>query len=200
MIYDKIFKAGLVVGRFQPIHHTHAQMIQASLDLCDQVVLLVGSAQEHHTERNPFPVGLRMEMITTVFPTERLIVRPLTDLSHENDITEEWGAYVLREAHQHVDNPIDFMAYGNDENRRGWFNAESIKDMTTLIIPRHEGTQSATKVRELICQNKFWLWLGEVPYPIRGYYTQLRRILSTIDYYKERYDLGTASIQDPISE
>ena len=52
MVYD----SGLIVGRFQTFHKGHQSLVDAGLQLCDRVLILIGSAQESGTERNPYPI------------------------------------------------------------------------------------------------------------------------------------------------
>ena len=53
----------LFVGRFQPFHYGHLHAIEKILEECDELVLVVGSAQMSHEHDNPFTAGERIEMI-----------------------------------------------------------------------------------------------------------------------------------------
>ena len=53
----------LFVGRFQPFHYGHQYAIEKILQECDELVLVVGSAQMSHQHDNPFTAGERIEMI-----------------------------------------------------------------------------------------------------------------------------------------
>jgi len=63
--------------------------------MCDRLLILVGSAQESGTLRNPFSVETRIKMIKEIYPDDNVIVRGLPDLTNENDISAEWGRYLL---------------------------------------------------------------------------------------------------------
>jgi nicotinamide-nucleotide adenylyltransferase len=64
---------GLYVGRFQPFHKGHLALVKAALAVVDKLYIVIGSAQESHTERNPFTAGERMLMIVKTLETEGLI-------------------------------------------------------------------------------------------------------------------------------
>ena len=49
----KPYDCGVVCGRFQTFHIGHESLIDTALRLCDRVLILIGSAQEYGTERNP---------------------------------------------------------------------------------------------------------------------------------------------------
>lgn len=74
----------LFVGRFQPFHYGHLHAIQIILKECDELILVVGSAQMSHEHDNPFTAGERIEMIRAALnaasvPTDRYIVIPIPD-------------------------------------------------------------------------------------------------------------------------
>jgi len=56
-------KRALIFGRFQPFHLGHLEVIRWALKTFDELVLLVGMADESHTVRNPFTAGERIWMI-----------------------------------------------------------------------------------------------------------------------------------------
>jgi nicotinamide-nucleotide adenylyltransferase len=54
---------GIYPGRFQPFHLGHLEVLKWGLNKVDELIVLVGSAQESHTLTNPFTAGERIEMI-----------------------------------------------------------------------------------------------------------------------------------------
>lgn len=54
----------LFVGRFQPLHSGHVSAIKEALSGYDELVIVVGSAQENITARNPLTAGERVEMVS----------------------------------------------------------------------------------------------------------------------------------------
>lgn len=78
---------GLFVGRFQPPHRGHFEVVKwmfESLSL-DEVIIVVGSAQESHTLRNPFTAGERIEMLRRGLreyglSLDRVVIVPVHDI------------------------------------------------------------------------------------------------------------------------
>ncbi|RLG84918.1 MAG: nicotinamide-nucleotide adenylyltransferase [Thermoprotei archaeon] len=54
---------GVYPGRFQPMHKGHLQVIRWALQNVDELIIVIGTAQESHTIANPFTAGERMVMI-----------------------------------------------------------------------------------------------------------------------------------------
>ena len=74
----------LFVGRFQPFHYGHLHAIKKILEECDELVLVVGSAQMSHEHDNPFTAGERIEMIRAALdaadvPADRYMIIPIPD-------------------------------------------------------------------------------------------------------------------------
>ncbi|MFB6135089.1 MAG: nicotinamide-nucleotide adenylyltransferase [Halanaeroarchaeum sp.] len=55
---------GFYIGRFQPYHNGHQQVIEEIVSEVDELVIGIGSADRSHTMRNPFTAGERIMMIT----------------------------------------------------------------------------------------------------------------------------------------
>lgn len=54
----------LVIGRFQPFHKGHLEVMRTIAKECDSVTIGIGSAQFSHTLDNPFTAGERHLMIS----------------------------------------------------------------------------------------------------------------------------------------
>jgi nicotinamide-nucleotide adenylyltransferase len=77
-------KRALFVGRFQPFHYGHLYAIEKILQECDELILVVGSAQMSHQYDNPFTAGERIEMIRAALnsagiSTEKYLIIPIPD-------------------------------------------------------------------------------------------------------------------------
>jgi bifunctional NMN adenylyltransferase/nudix hydrolase len=83
------------IGRFQPFHLAHAAMLKRALALAPQVVVVLGSAFQARTPRNPFTWTERAEMIRGHFsdPDQaRLQFLPVRDAYDE----ARWALAVQR--------------------------------------------------------------------------------------------------------
>ena len=51
---SKKYDTLVYIGRFQPVHSAHLEIIRRALQLADQVIIIVGSANQPRTYKNPF--------------------------------------------------------------------------------------------------------------------------------------------------
>ncbi len=49
----------LLIGRFQPFHNGHLEVVKTISKKCDRMIIGIGSAQLSHTFENPFTAGER---------------------------------------------------------------------------------------------------------------------------------------------
>lgn len=182
MVYD----TGLIVGRFQTFHKGHQSLVETGLSLCDRLYILVGSSQESGTERNPFNISTRMSVIRTCYPDkERVHIYALADLTNENDITTDWGKYVLNNIDRYIYKAPELMIYGNDEARSRWFDMEDIKNTGEFIIPRSRLPISATMLREMMVKDERKEWMQYVDPKLHKMYDELRAELMSVPFYQE---------------
>jgi len=77
---------GLLIGRFQPFHRGHLEVVRKVLADRPNTPLLigVGTAEESYTWENPFTSGERLEMIERAFveaKVENVQLIPIADIS-----------------------------------------------------------------------------------------------------------------------
>jgi nicotinamide-nucleotide adenylyltransferase len=158
-----------------------------ALQMCDRVLILVGSSQEMGTERNPFDIQTRMQMIREIYPYDNVIIKPLADLSNENDITTDWGKYLIDNIEHHIYKKPDIMIYGNDESRSGWFDPDDIMDITEIIVPRNRIPISATQLREALLKNDKETWFRFHSPKLHKYFGRLREELLASKHYSNEF-------------
>lgn len=176
----KPYDVGLVCGRFQTFHKGHEKLINTGLMLCDRLLILIGSAQECGTERNPFNINTRTKMLRTVYGDDpNIMIYGLADMTDENDIRPEWGRYLLDNVDRYIYKNPEVMIYGNDESRSAWFAKEDLKNTTELIINRCELPISATQLRTFMIEDRRKEWMELVNPKLHKMYDELRRELLT---------------------
>lgn len=185
MTSNRPYDTGLLVGRFQTFHKGHQKLVETGLMLCDRLLVLVGSAQECGTERNPLNIETRIEMIKAVYQTDRVMIYALADLSNENDIRPEWGRYLLGHVDRYIYKAPELMIYGNDEARSRWFDTEDIKDTSEFIVNRGALPISATMLRDLMVRDDRREWMKWVDPKLHKMYDRLRNELMTVPFYQE---------------
>ena len=62
----------LFIGRFQPLHNGHLQIIQHASEEYDEVIIGIGSSQYDHTLENPFTSDERTLMIKKALEYEKI--------------------------------------------------------------------------------------------------------------------------------
>jgi bifunctional NMN adenylyltransferase/nudix hydrolase len=178
----KPYDLGLAVGRFQIFHKGHENNINTALQICDRVLVLVGSAQESGTERNPFDIHTRIKLIEEIYGNS-VLVRPLSDLTNETDITPDWGKYLLDKVKYYTGKAPEVMIYG-DEDAQGWFDKGDI-DFLRLVMPRSRIPISATMLRELLANGDLDEWMKWHSPKCHKHFPELREQLLRCSYYKE---------------
>lgn len=113
MKYDYL----VFIGRFQPFHFGHAEVIKKALSLSKKVIVLAGSANAARSLRNPFTLDERYTMIKKVFP--EVIVRGIDDHTYNDSA---W----IKQVNEVVK---DVILRGN-----GTFNPNGLKDYKIGLI------------------------------------------------------------------
>lgn len=182
---NKVYDTGLLVGRFQTFHKGHQKLVDTGLMLCDRLLVLIGSSQECGTERNPLNINTRTEMLRTVYPTDRVMIYAIPDLTDENDIRPEWGDYLMEAVDRYIYKAPELMIYGNDDSRSKWFSKEAIINTSEFIVNRGAIPISATILRELMVKNDRKEWMKWVDPKLHKMYDRLRNELMTVPFYQE---------------
>lgn len=86
---DYTFDCLVFIGRFQPPHLGHLAVIREALNQARQVIVLVGSAWQARSLRNPWRFDERQAMIRSGFDdadNQRLEITPLLDALYNDDV------------------------------------------------------------------------------------------------------------------
>lgn len=188
----KPYDVGLICGRFQTFHKGHESLVETGQKLCDRILILIGSAQECGTERNPFNVNTRTKMLKAIYgDCSEIMIYGLADLTNENDITPEWGRYLLKNADRYIYKAPELMIYGNDEARSKWFDPEDIRYTSEFIVNRGRIPVSATMVRKAMVLDNRKEWMSMVNPKLHKLYNELRDELMSVPFYQEmKYSLN----------
>jgi len=163
---------GLIVGRFQPLHKGHLAAIREALRKCDELIVVIGSAEDSHTERNPFTAGERFQMLLSSLTSKersRILIVPVRDLNRFS----LWVSHV--ESHLP---PFD-VVFSNSDLTRSLFSHAGYKVQRTKAYNPKE--YSATEIRRRIASNEKWKDL--VPEPVA-------RMLEAMDARQRLLDAG----------
>lgn len=181
----KEFKLCLILGRYNHFHNGHKMLVDLSRSISEKTLILIGSSSEKGTLRNPYDVKLREKLIKEMYGNfSDVIIAKLEDLTDENDISFEWGDYLIENATKIADEKPDLMIYGKDESRKGWFREEAVQDVTEIVVSRNKIDISATTLRKCLVKDDFDTWIKFVPKELHKYYNELREELLRIKEYQ----------------
>ena len=153
---------GLYIGRFQPYHLGHQAVIHKIAEEIDEIVVVVGSAQESHTPENPFTAGERLAMIYSALEDlrERCYIIPLQDI----DRNAVWVSHVLSMT------PAFDLVYSNNPLVVELFAEAGIEVRMPPMFGR--GSYSGTAIRKLMVEGGDWKCL--VPEPVASVIDKIR--------------------------
>ena len=145
----------LVVGRFQPFHNGHLKAILEVLSQCDELVIVIGSAEDSHTVTNPFTASERYQMIISSLPEEalsRIEIVPVRDINRYAVWVSHVESYVP---------PFDIV-FSNSPLTTTLFAQAGYEVKRTKAY--REKTYSGTEIRRRIAGGEKWKHL--VPGPV----------------------------------
>lgn len=92
---SKKYDLAVVIGRFQPFHFGHKKMIDQALEIADNVLILIGSANKPISHKNPITAEQRQHTILAAYEDlHNLHVSWLPDCDYAD---ESWQAAVMSE-------------------------------------------------------------------------------------------------------
>lgn len=164
---------GLVIGRYQPFHNGHLEVMQEIVHdpECDELIIAIGSAQESHTLVNPFTAGERILMLANALNDagiENYFLIPIIDLNRYS----VWVAHV-----ESLVPPID-VVYTNNSLTKRLFKERGYNVKTPNLYDRKR--YSGTMIRQKMINDEDWSEL--VP-------TSVSKIIIDLDGIKRLQEL-----------
>lgn len=99
-----------MTGRFQPFHNGHLALAKQILEECDELVIVIGSAQFNFIDKDPFTAGERALMIHRALMEAKIDLSKCYVIPVTNDENNaRWIAYLRSMAP-----PFDVLYSGND--------------------------------------------------------------------------------------
>jgi len=140
---SKKYDTLVLIGRFQPFHNAHLEIIKRATALCDQLVVVTGSANQPRTYKNPFTSEERAVMIR--YATMGLSIRIAIEANPDTIYNDQaWAVRVQALVARHT-NPGDKIAvigHKKDESsfyldmfpQWGFENVEQIEPLSAVNI------------------------------------------------------------------
>ena len=134
---------GLIIGRFQPFHNGHLEVLRKIFYECDHVTIGIGSAQYSHTEKDPFTAGERYLMIAEALRSEgyrNFYIVPIEDLNRYS----VWVSQV-----ESMCPPFTVVYSNNPYTRRLFLEAGyEVRDSPLYNRSEYSGTEVRKRIRE----------------------------------------------------
>jgi len=142
-------RRGVFVGRFQPFHKGHLEVIKQIVKDVDELVVIVGSSQYSHRLDNPFTAGERITMIRKALEEDgiklqKIWVIPVPDI-HQHML---WVAQIVGYA------PKFDVVFSNEPLTSRLFKEAGFKVEPLPFIKRE--VYLATEIRKRMMAGENW--------------------------------------------
>ncbi|MCL1983862.1 MAG: nicotinamide-nucleotide adenylyltransferase [Methanomassiliicoccaceae archaeon] len=137
----------LMIGRFQPFHNGHLEVIRKISKLSENLTIGIGSAQYSHTVSNPFTAGERYRMISNSLKDsgiDNASIVPIEDLNRYS----VWVSHVISMS------PPFSVVYSNNPLTRRLFLEAGYEIKASPLYNRSE--YSGTEVRRRMMVGEDW--------------------------------------------
>ncbi|MGH9954190.1 MAG: nicotinamide-nucleotide adenylyltransferase [Nitrososphaera sp.] len=144
-------RRGLMLGRFQPFHKGHLALTKQILSECDELLIIIGSAQFNFIDKDPFSAGERVLMIHEALKEAGVDLSRCYIIPVANDENNaRWLAYL-----RSMVPPFDVIYSGNDFVKYLTHSQDSsivIENPVFAEINEYNGTN----IRRLMQEGKPW--------------------------------------------
>ena len=150
-------------------------VVRDALKKVDDLIIVIGSAEDSHTDKNPFTAGERFQMLlSSLIPEERkrVLIIPVRDVNRYSVWVNHIESYVP---------PFDIVS-ANSDLTRSLFRQAGYEVATTKVYNPEE--YSATEIRRRIVAGEKWKHL--VPQPVG-------QMLEALDVKQRLLDAGMES-------
>lgn len=142
-------KSGILIGRMQPLHNGHIQVIKNTFKEVDELIIGIGSAQISHTIENPFTAGERTLMIKKALVEEsvegdKYYIIPITDVMNNS----VWVSHV------EMLTPHFNKVFSGNQLVQQLFTEAGYELSEHVLFDRK--LLSGTKIRDLMINNGEW--------------------------------------------
>lgn len=90
---NRRFDALVFIGRFQPPHRGHLNVLKSALSRAERVCVLIGSTDKPRTIKDPFSFDERRQMLASLFDAserDRVTIAPLQDSTYNDGDWVRW--------------------------------------------------------------------------------------------------------------
>ncbi len=144
-------QSALLIGRFQPFHNGHLDIVKKILKDNERVIIAIGSAEKNFLPQNPLTASERFQLIEAALqeediPTDRFCIVPIRNVNN----------FALWVNHINIYVPPYTKLYTGSEIVKACYEGKYHGDGPKIIQVEREIKISATKVREAIKNAESW--------------------------------------------
>lgn len=140
---SKKYDTLVLIGRFQPFHNAHLEIIKRSTALCDKLIVITGSAAQPRTYKNPFTSQEREQMIKAA--TSGLALQIIVESNIDTMYNDQaWAVRVqgIVQRNTKAGDKIAIIGHKKDESsfyldmfpQWGYENVEEIEPLSAVNI------------------------------------------------------------------
>ncbi len=137
----------LIIGRFQPFHKGHAELVKYAVKKYEEIIVVIGSAYNSYTPQNPFTGGERYLMIRRAMEEmgiEKYYIVPVPDINR-------YGVYA---SHVSDLSPEFDIVLSNNPVIKEIFEKDGFKVESTPLFEREK--YSGTEIRRRMAEGEGW--------------------------------------------
>jgi bifunctional NMN adenylyltransferase/nudix hydrolase len=119
----------VIIGRMQPYHKAHHNLVNHALSIADKVIIVLGSARKSPDVKNPFTLVRRERMVRACFPNEvqpRLMFQGVRDYPYNENY---WIAEVQNSVSICIEETSDLVFTENEVQ-----NAEKLANVKVALV------------------------------------------------------------------
>lgn len=201
MQQKKQFDFIIFIGRFQPFHNGHKQVLDKALNLAEKVIILVGSSNQPRTIKNPFSFDERKEMINKSCGENysKLMIAPLRDQQYNDQL---WAGNVQQIVETELIKSLGWQdgllkggIIGHSKDESSYY----LKMFPQWDLIEHSINEDvhATDIRKIYFESNLLYLKAVIPEPVSlfltefkktGEYSQLVKEQEFINKYKKAWE------------
>lgn len=139
-------KIGVIIGRFQPFHSGHAEILKTALKECEQVTIVLGSANRCRSIKNPFSVAERKAMIFEyVRDNMNGAKNRINFVESPDNLYKEWTwkSEIVRRVNDAAPVGAEFTLYGYFKDSSSYYLNE-FPEWTLRKVPNFHGVDATS--------------------------------------------------------
>jgi bifunctional NMN adenylyltransferase/nudix hydrolase len=198
MSTHKKYDALVYIGRFQPVHNAHVEILRRAASLAHMVIIVVGSARQPSTYKNPWTSWERADMLRNILPEIQDETGAEFVIKHNHDTMYNDQAWAVRvqalvSNHTQPNDRVGIIGHDKDEST---FYLKMFPQWGRESVPLIEPL-NATDIRDLYFRENVNMRFiaGVVPPTVLGFLDAYRQQSQYQQIIRERVFIDTYRLQ-----